>query len=284
MSFVNTLPYVSNPIEEFSDFKFVSWEKEIYPRFKGNIKKEEQDFFINLIIENKLKSIIDFGVGGGTELSGIIEGLKEKKYNLDSVEANEVDEEFIKQASKLFKSKNQEVIIHKANWLDLPKAEPQYTHVFDFGFLTGNSLTYIGGGTREYTKKVQQIAVNKFAQLLKKEAYLFIDTRNYDYIKSLMNLPKEKIFESFTFSYSVYYHGFQEKVLVFPAYISDTVVVLHYYDKEKKQWGKLDLYPIYQKDMIEILSKDFIIEKIYHDFKEEKKEKSLFVQYLVRRK
>jgi len=95
MSFVNTLPYVSNPIEEFSDFKFVSWEKEIYPRFKGNIKKEEQDFFINLIIENKLKSIIDFGVGGGTELSGIIEGLKEKKYNLDSVEANEVDEEFI---------------------------------------------------------------------------------------------------------------------------------------------------------------------------------------------
>ena len=36
--------------------------------------------------------------------------------------------------------------------------------------------------------------------------------------------------------------------------------------------------------MIEILSKDFIIEKIYHDFKSEKKEKSLFVQYLVRRK
>lgn len=284
MSFVNTLPYVSNPIEEFSDFKFVNWEKEIYPRFKGSIKKEERDFFLNLIIKNKLKSVIDFGVGGSTELSGIIEGLKERKYNLDSIEANEVDEEFIKQSINLFKANKQEVIIHKANWLDLPKAEPQYTHVFDFGFLTGNSLTYIGGGTREYTKKAQQIVVNKFAQLLKKGAYLFIDTRNYDYIKSLMNLPKEKIFESFTFPYSVYYHGFQDKVLVFPAYISDTVVVLHYYDKENKKWGKLDLYPIYQKDMVEILSKDFIIEKIYHDFKEEKKEKSLFVQYLVRRK
>ena len=53
MSFVNTLPYVSNPIEEFSDYKFVSWEKDIYPKFKGNIKKEEQDFFVNLIIKHK---------------------------------------------------------------------------------------------------------------------------------------------------------------------------------------------------------------------------------------
>jgi len=284
MQFVNTLPYVSNPIEEFSDFKFVSWEKEIYPIFKGNIKKEEQDFFVNLIIKNRLKSIIDFGVGGGLDLSSMLEGLKKRNYQLDSYEANEVDEEFIKQASKLFKKKKQEVIINKANWLDLPRAEPPYTHLFDFGFLTGNSLTYIGGGTREYTKRAQQIVVGKFAQLLKKGGYLFIDTRNYDYIKSLMNLPKEKIFENFTFDYSVYYHGFQEKVLVFPAYISDTVVVLHYYDKKNKKWSKLDLYPIYQKDMIEILSRDFIIEKIYHDFKEGKKDKSLFVQYLCRKK
>ena len=284
MVFVNTLPYVSNPIEEFSDFKFVSWEKEIYPKFKGGIKKEEQEFFLNIITKNKFKSVIDFGVGGGTELSGIITGLQNKNYPLVSVEANEVDEEFIKQASSLFKKNKQEVIIHKTNWLDLPRAESPYTHVFDFGYLTGNSLTYIGGGTREYTKKAQQIVVSKFAQLLKKSGYLFIDTRNYDYIRSLMNLPKEKIFENFTFDYSVYYHGFQEKVLVFPAYISDTVVVLHYYDKEAKKWGKLDLYPIYQKDMIEILSKDFVIEKIYHDFKEEKRDKSLFIQYLVRKK
>jgi len=108
------------------------------------------------------------------------------------------------------------VVIHKANWLDLPKASPSYKKKFDFGFLTGNSLTYIGGGTREYSKRAQQIVVNKFAQLLKKNGYLFIDTRNYNYIKSLMNLPKEEIFENFTFDYSVYYHGFQEEILVFP--------------------------------------------------------------------
>ena len=28
MPFINTLPYISNPIEEISDFKYVSWEKD----------------------------------------------------------------------------------------------------------------------------------------------------------------------------------------------------------------------------------------------------------------
>lgn len=99
-----------------------------------------------------------------------------------------------------------------------------------------------------------------------------------------MNLPTEEIFQNFTFDYSIYYHGFQKKVLVFPAYISDTVVVLHYYDKEDKVWSKLDLYPIYQNDMVEILSKDFGIEEIFYDFGKGNKEKSLFVQYLAKRK
>jgi len=281
MVFVNTLPYISNPIEEFSDFKFVSWEKEIYPKFKGETKLEEAKFFINLIKKNKLKSIIDFGVGGGIELSGILEALEKNEYILNSVEANEVDDEFIRQTKKLFKDKKQEVVIHKANWVDLPKANPPYMHIFDFGFLTGNSLTYIGGGTREYTKKAQQSVVSKFAELIKSGGYLFIDSRNYDYIRSLMNLPKEKIFENFTFDYSIYYHG---NIFVFPAYISETVIVLHYYDKSRKIWSKLDLYPIYKKDMIEILSKDFVIEKIFYDFEEKPKDKCLFIQYLVRKK
>lgn len=284
MSFVNTLPYISNPIEEFQDFKFVSWEREIYPKFKGGAKKEEINFFTEIITSCGLKNIIDLGVGGGTELSGILSTLEEGKYPIKSAGANEVDDDFIIQAQALFYRNKQNVLIHKANWLDLPVANPPYDHLFDFAFLTGNSLTYIGGGTREYTKKAQQSVVSKFAQLIERGKYLFIDSRNYDYIRSLMNLPKEKVFENFTFDYTVYYHGFQEKVLVFPAYISDTVVVLHYYDKEGKKWGKLDLYPIYQNDMIEILSKDFEIEKIYHDFSEVKKDKSLFVQYLVKKK
>lgn len=284
MSFVNTLPYISNPIEEFKDFKFVSWEKEIYPKFKGGTKESEIQFFANLIKEHNLKNVLDLGVGGGTELSGIVNALQKSNYPLQSAEANEIDDEFILQSQALFYKNKQNVLIHKANWLDLPEANPPYGHDFDFAYLTGNSLTYIGGGTREYTKKAQQSVVSKFAQLIKKGGYLFIDSRNYDYIRSLMNLPKNEIFENFNFDYTVYYHGFQDKVIAFPAYISDTVVVLHYYDKEDKKWSKLDLYPIYQHDMIDILSKDFTVEKIYNDFEEGDKKKSLFVQYLARKK
>jgi len=284
MAFVNTLPYISNPIEEFKDFRFVSWEREIYPKFKGGSKRTEIEFFCNLIVSRGLRHIMDFGVGGGLELSGILEMLKQRRYQTARAEANEVDEGFILQSSKLFKQKGQNITIHKANWLDLPNSVPAYNGLFDFAFLTGNSLTYIGGGTREYTKMAQQSIVSKFAQLIKKDGYLFIDSRNYDYIRSLMHLPKEEIFENFSFNYTVYYHGFQKSIIVFPAYISDTVVVLHYYDVEENKWSKLDLYPIYQKDMADILNRDFVIEEIYHDFEKKNKRKSLFIQYLARRK
>ena len=99
-----------------------------------------------------------------------------------------------------------------------------------------------------------------------------------------MFLPREKILENFTFDYTIYYHGFQDAVTVFPAYISDTLVVLHYYDNQRKFWSKLDYFPIYQNDMLEILSKDFLVEIVYHDFKKENKHKSLFIQYLARKK
>jgi len=282
--FVNTLPYISNPIEEFKNFKFVDWESGIYPKFKGGAKQEEIDFFADQIVERNLHKIIDFGVGAGFELSGIMKTLEDRGHKLESVEANEVDEGFIKIAIRRFTEQKQDITLHKANWLDLPLANPEYNTIFDFAYLTGNSLTYIGGGTREYTKRAQQSIVSKFAGLIDPGGYLLIDTRNYDYIRSLMNLPKNKVFENFTFDYTVYYHGFQEKVFVFPAYISETVVVLHYYDMEGKVWSKLDLYPIYQKDMVEILSKDFEVEKTFHDFGTEHKDKSLFVQYLARRK
>jgi hypothetical protein len=282
--FVNTLPYISNPIEEFSDFRFVPWESGVYPKFKGGTKQEEVAFFANLVISHGLRKIVDLGAGGGLELSSLIHELQRREYLIDATEANEIDDTFIRMSRHWFQKQNQAVTIHKANWLDLPQAKPPYTHLFDFGFLTGNSLTYIGGGTREYTKRAQQSVITKFAGLIDKRGYLLIDSRNYDYIRSLMNLPKEEIFKNFTFDYSIYYHGFQEKILVFPAYISETVVVLHYYDKEDKVWSKLDLYPIYQADMIESLGSDFSVENVYYDFNKGTKDKSLFIQYLAKRK
>ncbi len=282
--FINSLPYISNPVEEFRDFEFVSWEKEIYPKFKGILKKQEIDFFVNIITGKKLKSILDLGVGGGLELGGIIKTLNGMDYKLKTVEANEVNDEFIMQASTYFYRNNIHVLMHKGNWIDLPYATPPYDHQFDFVFLTGNSLSYLGGGSREYTKDGITSIIAKFSKLISKNGYLFIDTRNFDYIHSLMNLPIKEVVKNFHFDYTVYYHGSEKDIIVFPAYISDTIVVLHYYDVKRKVWGKLDYFPLYEHDMVEILSHHFEVEKIYHDFSEEAKKKSIFIQYLARKK
>jgi hypothetical protein len=284
MSFINTLPYISNPVEEYKDFDFVSWEKEIYPRFKGTPKPEEINFFVDLITGRKLDKILDLGVGGGSELSEIIKTLEKQNYPLKTVEANEVNEEFILQANTLFYKNKQRVLIHKANWIDLPAARPPYENTFNFAFLTGNSLSYLGGGSREYTKDGIKSIIAKFSQLIDKGGYLFIDTRNFDYIKSLMNLPLPEVLKNFSFDYTVYYHGTNKDIEVFPAYISDTITVLHYYDKKRQVWSKLDYFPIYQYDMMEILNQFFTVEKIYHDFSAEEKRKSIFIQYLARKK
>lgn len=284
MPFINSLPYISNPVEEFKDFEFVSWEKDIYPKFKGILKQSEIDFFVRLITERKAKRLLDLGVGGGHELTGIVRQLKKLSYPLESVEANELSEEFIMQASTHFYKENLHVLIHKANWIDLPQASPIYEHAFDFAFLTGNSLSYLGGGSREYTKKGVESIIAKFSQMIKKGGYLFIDTRNFDYIRSLMNLPIKDIVKNFHFDYTVYYHGSEKDILVFPAYISDTIVVLHYYDMKRKIWSKLDYFPLYQYDVIEILNKHFILEKIFHDFEERNKTKSIFIQFIARKK
>src|SRR5438105_720473 len=113
-SFVNTLPYISNPIEEFSDFTFVKWESDIYPLFKGGVKESEVNFFVDLISNHGLRNIVDLGVGSGLELAGIVKALNKQSYPLENAEANEVDDTFIKLASEHFSQESLAIPIHKA--------------------------------------------------------------------------------------------------------------------------------------------------------------------------
>ncbi len=105
-AFVNTLPYISHPIEEFGDYRFVNWEQGIYPKFKGGTKHEEIQFFVDLIRMHNAKSILDLGVGSGSELSGIVERCREQGYGLDFVEANEVEDEFTDRLVNCFATSN----------------------------------------------------------------------------------------------------------------------------------------------------------------------------------
>ena len=97
-------------------------------------------------------------------------------------------------------------------------------------------------------------------------------------------MKPSEIMEAYSFEKNVHYHGTGKDIIVFPAYISDTVVVLHYYDIERKVRSKLDLYPVYHTDIVETLSEHFEIEQVYYDFDTTPKEKCMMRQYLVRKK
>jgi len=99
-----------------------------------------------------------------------------------------------------------------------------------------------------------------------------------------MLLHPSEIMQAYKFTKNVHYHGTDTHIVVFPAYISDTVVVLHYYDNKHKRWSKLDLYPVYHNDLMETLSDQFEIEQIYYDYDVIPTQKCMLRQYLARKK
>ena len=285
-TFVNTLPYISNPVEEFKDYTFVSREENIYPELcNGYFPEEEINFFTNIIQTKKLKKILDLWIWSWQHLMNIFKQLKKNDYVLEMIEWNEVNTWFIQKSEKLFSQENIDIKIHKWNRLDLPNSIPPYQwEDFDFAFLAGNSLTYVWWWSRLYTKLAQKSIINKFASLIKPGGYLFIDTRDYDYIKSLMMLHPEEIMKAYTFEKKVHHHWTDKKLTVFPAYISDAVVVLHYYNHENKTRWKQEYFPIYHNDIVETLSEKFEIEQIYSDYDVTPTQKCMLRQYLAKKK
>ena len=272
-----------SPLDEFRDFQFVSWEKDIYPKYKGVPNPKEVDFLCNLITSHNLKKVVDFAVGGGIELSNILNSLKERHYQLDAVEANEVDDQFIDQANEVFVRGGDKVLIHKADWSSISNALPPYATQFDFGFLIGNSLTYVGGLTRQENKKAQADTIHKLGQLIQSSGYFFLDTRDYNYIADISSNSLNQLREKFTFQPTIYYHGAQKEILILSVYIDDVRVCFHYYDIAEKKWSFLQLFRVYHEEIIEALSEQFSVEKVYYDFHEKKKDRNVLIQYLAKR-
>ena len=69
----NSIFFVSEPINEYGEYQRVSWNREIYPQFKGEVDKEEAKFFAHLIKSTNAKSVCDFAIGGGNELVGVVQ-------------------------------------------------------------------------------------------------------------------------------------------------------------------------------------------------------------------
>ncbi|MEK7514902.1 MAG: class I SAM-dependent methyltransferase [Patescibacteria group bacterium] len=283
MEKLTSIPSVAKPIQEFSDFAFVSWERDMHPQFKAGVSDAETSFFASFIQEHNIRSLIDFGVGSGATLSALLTKLAASGYSLERVAGNDVQESFLSRAHELFEERGQKVELHQANWLDLPEGIPPYApESFEFGVLTGTSLSYVGGGTLMHTRALQKSVVRRLASLIRPGGHIFIDLRNYSHLALLMHEPQRAA--EVTIDPSTYYHGFQSHVVTFPAYVSDSLVVMHFYDTEKKIWSKLDIFPLFPEEMASLLSEHFTIEHTFYDFEPEHKTKSLFTQYIAKKK
>jgi len=281
---------VHEPLPQFASFKRVSWEADIYPRYKGKTNPDDIAFLTNLIREKQAKTILDLGVGGGVELSYILTALKNAGYKVEVAEGNEVDPVFIGQAQERLEKGGHTVLIHQADWDSLDSARPAYKRKFDFAYLLGNSLTYVGGNTREENKTAQAKVLKNFAKLIESDGHLLFDTRDYDYIATIVQEAgdsADKLREAFTFTPNIYYQGVQKEVTLLPVYVDETRVCLHYYDEERKTWSLLEVYRVYHSEIKEILGDNFMLERIYRDFKPENgasKDTTAFIQYLARRR
>ncbi len=221
------------------------------------------------------------------ELSNILNYLKRHGYAIDVAEANEVDPAFVEQATKRLEADGHNVTIHQADWNHLDEAEPPYGRQFDFGFLVGSSLTYVGGDTREENKTAQAAVLKNFAQRIEKDGYLLLDTRDYDYIASIADLPVDELKKAFTFEPNIYYQGAQKEVTILPVYVDETRICFHYYDVAGKKWSLLELYRVYPEDVKKSLGEDFEVTQVYRDFEPENetnKGKAAFIQYLAKKK
>jgi len=276
----NRLQYIRQPVPAFAGFLYEPWS-EIFPAFKGETEDRETEFFANLIQSSHAKDLVDLCVGAGADLNALLGVLAQRAYTLDAVAGVDIDALLLEKAAALFGRSPYRVSLHQADWAELPRSTPGIESRFDFALLTGNSLTHYSTGDRAGTRRMLRRIARGLRALLRPGASLFVDTRNFDFIRTLRDLELEDIVSRFQFEKSVYYHGAARDARVFPAYISDTLVVLHYYDLRRSVWSANDFFPIYERDMVHMLSADFHIERTYYDFSLGAPGKSLFLQFLA---
>lgn len=276
----NNIYYRRNPISFFQDYKYVSWDKEIYSLFKGNQTPNEVDFYADIIIKRKCSRILDLASACGNDLSGILKILKFWKHPVNFSESNDIDPFFIDQASRFFNQNGHSVLIHNSDWTEmLQNAVPPYTQKFDFMYLVGNSFLYYSNKGRSELEK----RLDSFCSLLDINGYFLIDLRNFSYIKSFIDRPHDYIMRYCNLNKSVCYHGV-DRIKVYPGYISNDEITLHYYDETLKNWSHLSYFPLNVLEMRSLLEERFIIEEIFYDYGKEYHPQYILCQILARKR
>ncbi len=230
--------------------RFVCWEKR---------KRGEDGFTEKNLYRHGCKTVYDLALGGGfNSIELLLAGFL--------VTSNEIDENFVQLGMKNAQEKKVQLRLTGYDWRALP-AEPK----FDAAVLYGNSFIYIRD-TRERKKILKNIY-----DLLNPGGIFIIDRRNFEYILE----EKEKILNgAFRFSKRYIYCG--SSVDSYPISINAKEVLFEYLDKHNGKKHHLIHYPVFQKELENLLlNVGFREQQTFYDYQENRPEHHDFTQHLA---
>jgi hypothetical protein len=258
MTFINTMPYISSPVERYAGFTYRPWAS-ILPRFKGAPKAHETSFVADLAAKGGATRLIDLSQTAGLALRPIIETLlaRGNPIGTAAVGADGAQDSLSPLSREHYPSKTYQDSLHE--WAS---RAPKVQEMYDFALLTGNALTHIA---RAETQRELSRIVEQSASIVTPGGRLSIDIRDFDFMSSLRGVGIAEIARRFCGLESVYYHGSGQETVAFPAHISDAHVVLHFYDLCAHEWSANDLYPLRHAELLQLLAPWFDVTAVFRD-------------------
>jgi len=277
---VNTVDLIRAPLPEFKNFEYRSWA-EIFEYFRGDDSPHEVRRVADEIVRSGARSIIDLQLGAGHRLSSVLAELDRRDWKIAEVKGMDKDPQHVYATNAALKAGGHDAELKVMEWSEIPCSS--WAQSADFGLLLGNCLTHRWHGSVSLTEATIRDDLRAIREMFGHNGRLFVDRRNFEFIGSICaHTPQERM-RRFSRMQSVCYHGLDDRRLAFPAYVSDELVVYHYYDLDQRVWSANDFFPVMHEAMLAAFQDLFTIDVVMSDYEARKAPVGQFIQYLVRK-
>ena len=276
---MNTVNLIRTPLPEFKDFEYRSWA-EIFEDFRGDDSPHEIRRVVDEIVRSGSRSIIDLNLGAGYRLSSVLAELDRRSWKMAEVKGMDTDPQHVSATKAALKAGGHDAELKVMKWSEIPYSS--WAQSVDFGLLLGNCLTHRWHGSVSLTEATIRDDLQAIRKVFGHGGRLFVDRRNFELIGSMSAYTPQERMRRFSRMQSVCYHGLGDRRLAFPAYVSDELVVYHYYDLDQRVWSANDFFPVMHEAMLAAFQGLFTIDAVLCDYEVRKAQAGQFIQYLVK--
>lgn len=276
---MNTMTLLRTPLPEFADFEYRTWA-EIFEDFRGPDDAREVRRVSDEIIRSSARSIIDLNLGAGHRLSSVLADLDSRGYVMQEVKGMDTDSQHVFAAkAELEAVGRHDADLRVMDWSEIPNSS--WVRSADFGILLGNCLTHRWYGSVSATESSIRNDFRAIREVFGEHGRLFVDRRDFEFIDSMRDYTPQERMRCFAEMDSVCYHGVTDRRRAFPAYVSEELVVFHYYDLDLRVWSTNDFFPVMHRAMLSALQESFVLEAVLRDYEASSAPVGQFIEYLV---